>query len=142
VRELPQQLADLVAGHLPGPNGSVWADDVKQRRSHPREIITVGIARLGDPTENQWLSTLSGWIPTIDGETLAWVITKKECRLQSYRTQCDEIWLLIVAHGLAPSSFGQLSAAVSNCEFQTRFDRLFFFRYFDGDYVELRRNSG
>jgi hypothetical protein len=115
---------------------------VKQRRSHPREIITVGIARLGDPTENHWVSTRVGWVPQLNMPDLGRRIAEQESRLAAYRSRCNEVWLLIVADGRAPSSFGEFAEAVRRQEFHSAFDRLFFFRYFDGDYVELGCKSG
>jgi len=141
VRELRPQLADVVAAHLPKTSPSVWINAEEEWGSLPDAIMTVGITRLGDPTENQWVSTRGGWVPQLGMTDLERRNAEKESRLAAYRSRCDEVWLLIVADGRAPSSFGEFPEAVRRQELHSAFDRLFFFRYFDGDYVELRRKS-
>jgi hypothetical protein len=89
-------------------------------------------------SENHWNFVRSGWIPSLKPEALAAVIARKEPKIPAYRESCREVWLLIVAHGFHESSFSEISDETSGYEFVTAFDRIFFFRFFDGDAVELR----
>ena len=40
------------------------------------------------------------------------IVRKKEAKVLSYRQQCRELWLLIVARGLEPSTFGDLGPEI------------------------------
>jgi hypothetical protein len=61
----------------------------------------------------------------------------KEAKVLSYRQQCREVWLLIVARGFEPSTFGDLGPEVEGYLFESGFDRVFFLHYFDGSVSEL-----
>lgn len=47
------------------------------------------------------------------------------------------MWLLIVANGLEPSTFGELAPEIEEFRFETNFDRVFFLHYADELIVEL-----
>jgi hypothetical protein len=62
----------------------------------------------------------------------------KEAKVSTYRRQCREVWLLIVARGFEPSTFGDLGSEVEAHEFETAFDRVFFLHHADEYVAELR----
>ncbi len=62
---------------------------------------------------------------------------RKEIKVPSYRQQCREVWLLIVARGFEPSTFGDLELEIEAHEFETTFDRLFFLHHANEYAAEL-----
>jgi len=62
----------------------------------------------------------------------------KEAKLPSYWQECQEVWLLIVAHGFEPSTFGELGPEVEDQEFETSFDRVFVLHHANEYVAELR----
>ena len=47
------------------------------------------------------------------------------------------MWLLIVANGFEPPTFGQLAPEIEQFSFETSFDRVFFLHHADDLVVEL-----
>lgn len=138
VKQLTPVLADFVEEHMPGSNQVARIKyPADGWESLPAEITSVRIARFDVLTDNHWDFVRSGWTPSLKPDALSAVIAKKEPKIPTYRQSCREVWLLIVAHGFHESSFSELSDETRGHEFATAFDRIFFFRYFDGDAVEL-----
>jgi hypothetical protein len=48
------------------------------------------------------------------------------------------VWLLIVARGFEPSTFGDLGSEIEAHEFETAFDHVFFLHHADEYVAELR----
>ena len=90
---------------------------------------------------NHWNFQRADFERTISPDRLQGIIDQKNTKLPTYRGKCCEVWLLIVLDGLYPSSFADLNADALQHEFKTGFDRLFFFRNFDGSYAQLRRGN-
>lgn len=139
-KELQTVLTDLVASHVPDPNEVAeiqWPD--RRWQSLPPEIDSIRIARFDYLSQNHWNFLRSGYIPTLDPHHIEQIIRQKESKLTSYCQKCSTVWLLIVADEFHPSSFCEISNEVLHYEFETAFDRLFFFKYFDGIVIELKR---
>jgi hypothetical protein len=47
------------------------------------------------------------------------------------------VWLLVVARGLEPSTFGDVGQEVEGHRFESGFDRAFLLNHFDGIVTEL-----
>lgn len=82
-----------------------------------------------------------GWgsliVPTITPSDLQRIMRNKEVKMPSYRRCCREVWLLIVARGFEPSTFGDLSPEVEGYLFESGLDCVFFLHYFNGIVTEL-----
>ena len=79
----------------------------------------------------------AGFVPTLTPPDLQKVLWDKEVKVSSYRRQCEEVWLLIVARGFEPSTFGDLGPEVGGYRCESGFERVFFLHYFDGSVSEL-----
>jgi hypothetical protein len=139
VDELAGELATVVAAHLPaGPSGSAEVEQTGLPGSPlPDEVNTLHIYRIPEMDENEWNSLRAGYIPKIASGEIQRLIDKKERRVSEYRKACPVLWLVIVAEGLAPSSFGDLERAVRETRYRSSFDKVFFFRLFDKEAVAL-----
>jgi hypothetical protein len=138
VPELASLLADLVEVHLPKQDGEVAIKHPHPAwRSLPQEVSSLSIRRKEIFSKNLWVSTRAGFIPTLTPLDLQKRIREKEDKVFSYREKCSQVWLLIVANGLEPSTFGELAPEIEGFLFETSFDRVFFLHYADELLVEL-----
>lgn len=76
-------------------------------------------------------------VPTLRPLDLHKRIEEKEDKVTSYRQKCSQVWLLIVANGFEPSTFGELAPEIEAFSFETSFDRVFFLHHADELVVEL-----
>ena len=103
----------------------------------PWEVSYLSIRRKRILSKNLWVSTRGAFIPTLTPLDLQNRIEEKEGKLTSYRQKCSQVWLLIVANGLEPSTFGELAPEIEEFSFETSFDRVFFLHHVDELVVEL-----
>jgi hypothetical protein len=141
VQELAADLADLVQELLPEPGHEAA---IRHRRhpawrSLPQEVTSLSIDRRRNFSKNVWTSVRGASVPTLAPPELQQIIMRtKGAKVPSYRQQCREVWLLIVARGFEPSTFGDLGSEVEVHEFETTFDRVFFLHHADEYVAELR----
>jgi hypothetical protein len=138
--ELATGLADLVQEHLPEPNQSVTINERRHpaSRSLPEEVASLHVIRRDSISKGSWTPVRAAFVPTITPSDLRRTVRSKEAKVLSYRQHCREVWLLIVARGFEPSTYGDLGPEVENHVFETSFDRVFFLHHFDGTVTELR----
>jgi hypothetical protein len=137
--ELAADLAELVREHLPEPNRSVT---IRRRRnpagrSLPEEVASIYILRWKSISKDSWTPVRAAFVPAIAPQDLQEILRKKEGKVPSYRRHCREVWLLVVARGLEPSTFGDLVPEVEGQRFESGFDRVFLLHHFDGIVTEL-----
>jgi hypothetical protein len=140
VRELATDLADLVQEHLPEPGHEAA---IRRRhhpawRSLPQEVTSLSIDRRINFSKNSWTSVRGAFVPTLTPAELQQIMRTKEVKVPSYQQQCREVWLLIVARGFEPSTFGDLGPEVEGYWFKSGFDRVFFLHHADEYVAELR----
>ena len=137
--ELAADLADLVREYLPEPNQSVT---IRRRRhpagrSLPEEVASLYILRWQSISKSSWTPMRAAFVPTIVPPDLQEILRKKEVKMSSYRRHCREVWLLVVARGLEPSTFGDVKPEVEGHQIESGFDRVFLLHHFDGIVTEL-----
>jgi hypothetical protein len=77
-------------------------------------------------------------VPTLTPPQLQKLVRNKEAKVPSYRQQCREVWLLIVARGLEPSTHVDLKPEVEGYHFESGFDRVLFLHHANEYVAELR----
>ena len=139
-QELAAILVDLVQDHLPESGHEVSIRYRRHRawRSLPQEVASLSVDRRIDFLKNSWTSVRGAFVPTLTPPRLQKKMQNKEAKVSSYRQQCREVWLLIVARGFEPSTNVDLGSEVEAHEFETTFHRVFFLHHFDEYVVELR----
>jgi hypothetical protein len=142
IPELAADLVNLVEEYLPQTGHSVT---IRRRRHHhpawrslPQEVASLTIVRRKSISKNSWTSVRGAFVPTLTPPELQQKMRTKEAKVPSYRQQCREVWLLIVARGLEPSTHVDLGSEVEVHEFETTFDRVFFLHHADEYVAELR----
>src|SRR5215218_6922874 len=140
IQELAAVLADLVQEHLPelGHRVAIRRRRHPAWRSLPQEVESLTVDRQINFSENSWTSVCGAFVPTLTPPQLQKKIRNKEAKVPSYRRQCREVWLLIVARGFEPSTHVDLGSEVEIHEFETTFDRVFFLHHADEYVTELR----
>jgi hypothetical protein len=138
IQDLATILADVVQEHLPE-----LGHEITIRRGHrawrslPQEVASLSVDRRINFSKNSWTSVRAAFVPTITPPELQKIVRNKEAKVPSYRQECQEVWLLIVAHGFEPSTYGELGPEVDDHEFETSFDRVFFLHHADEYVAEL-----
>jgi hypothetical protein len=103
----------------------------------PEEVASLYILRWRSISKDSWTPMRTAFVPTIAPPDLQGILRNKESKVPSYRRHCSEVWLLIVARGLEPSTFGDLGQEVEGHRFESSFDRVFLLHHFDGVVTEL-----
>ena len=139
ISELATGLADLVQEHLPEPNQSVTINEHRHPagRYLPEEVASLTIVRRDSISKGSWTPVRAEFVLTITPSELQRTMRSKEAKVLSYRQHCCEVWLLIVARGFEPSTYGDLGPEVEGHRFTSGFDRVFFLQHFDGLVSEL-----
>ena len=139
VQELAADLADLVQENLPelGHEATIRHRRHPAWRSLPQEVTSLSIDRRKNFSKNSWTSVRGSFVPTLTPPELQKIMRTKEAKVPSNRQQCREVWLLIVARGFEPSTFGDLGPEIEGYWFASGFDRVFFLHYADEYVAEL-----
>jgi hypothetical protein len=88
-----------------------------------------------------WTVGRGDTVPTLTSELIEDIIQNKETRRERYLSRCSKIWLLIVETGGLPSSYFQIPKAVVEKIYKSNFDRIFLFRDFMYEVIELKTES-
>ncbi len=130
MRELASYLANFVASHLPEQGGRTTAGYPHPGwESLPHEVDSLSIYRSEIISRNSWRPARADYVPTLSCTELQRIMSGKEAKVPSYRRECQEVWLLLVAHGFQPSTHCELGPEVEDHAFETSFDRVFFLHY-------------
>jgi len=138
-RRTAELAADLVRKYLPEPHHSVTIRRHRHpaARNLPEDVASLYILRRQSISKSSWTPVRAAFVPTIVPPDLQGILRKKEARVPSYRRHCREVWLLVVARGLEPSTFGDVGREVKGHRFESGFDRVFLLHHFDGLVTEL-----
>jgi hypothetical protein len=138
IPELAADLANLVLEHLPEPG-----HEAAIRRSHPawrslpQEVTSLSVDRRINFSKNSWTSVRGAFVPTLTPSELQKIMRGKEAKVPTYRRQCREVWLLIVARGFEPSTHVDIGSEVESYRYESGFDRVFFLHHANEYVAEL-----
>lgn len=139
---LSKEITNFVSKSIPEKEKG-WVQITLNRRNTPQNskfhnwIAWIRIFRHASSEPSFWSNSDSGWIDT--GKTeIHQIIQGKESKITSYRKNCDEIWLLIIADGKEMSSIVALEDEVKNGGFQTQFEKVFFLDRLQKKYHTLK----
>lgn len=133
VEDLAVDLATAIAERAPrGPEEAfVAVEDTGLPDSPlPPEINRLHIYRREDLDANHWNSVRADYTPLVGRQELQQLFAEKECKVARYRLTSHELWLVVVAEGRAPSSFGDVDE-LRGTTFVSSFDRAFFVHLFN-----------
>lgn len=105
----------------------------------PEQVEELYVIRPPRPdAESLWGVGRAGTVPDLTRERIQEAIDEKGAKLAEYRSRCDEVWLLLVAHGFSPATDLRLPEGFAET-FTFGFDRVFYFHNFSLKVVELSR---
>jgi len=145
---LAEQIAAIAVRHDPAVGCAIevrWQDEFsggEWGKSWPVELHSIHLLRIEGMDEFEVSSSDIGWQQGECREILQAAIVRKEGDLIRYAPRYDETWLLLVAEGIAPSSFLDPNAESRAHEYAGSFTRAFFYLHFGGKIVELRLRRG
>jgi hypothetical protein len=139
IPELAADVANLVQEHLPETGHSVTIRGRLHaaRRSLPQEVASLTVVCLKSISKNSWTSVRGAFVPTLTPPELQQIMWNKEAKVPSYRQQCREVWLLIVARGFEPSTHVDIGSEVESYRYESGFDRVFFLHHANEYVAEL-----
>jgi hypothetical protein len=108
--EIAEATAAVVSAHTPpiGSDGRLesWRFKVADQ-PFPRAVEAIWIRNVPE-WGPLWSVARSTMVPDLTSQVIQGHIDGKEAKLESYRQACDEVWLLLVVEGFAPSSHWSL----------------------------------
>lgn len=141
--EIAEATAAVVSAHTP-PVGSEWRLESWRfqvaDQPFPRALEAIWIHNV-PKWGPLWSVARSTLVPDLTVQVVQERITEKEAKLGSYRKACDEVWLLLVVEGFAPSSHWSFERFPVSHTFDTSFDRLFLYHQFGAEVRELNHRS-
>lgn len=106
-------------------------------RGFTPSIVMIFIDRLNNSGEMLWGVGRGGVVPDLPSDSIRKSIQDKESKIGRYLDKCSRIWLLLVEDGFAPSSYFDISEEVKKDPYESKFDRIFLFRNFSREVIEL-----
>jgi hypothetical protein len=100
-------------------------------------IMMIFIDRPGKSCELFWSVGRGGAVPDLTSDSIRERIQDKESKIGKYLDKCSKVWLLIVEDGFTPSSYFVISDEAKREIYKSRFDRIFLFRNFNCEVIEL-----
>lgn len=97
----------------------------------------VFIDRPGTSCEMLWGVGRGGVVPDLPSDSIRERVQDKESKIPRYLGKCSKVWLLIVEDGFAPSSYFDIPDEVKSENYRSTFDRIFLFRNFSREVIEL-----
>lgn len=91
-------------------------------------VSSIRLIKVQNATSSVWGFVEAGFIP-INHEEIQHIIDNKNGKIENYRKDCDEVWLLIVAEGNRISSTIDTDgiSKLDNCKFESAFERVLFY---------------
>lgn len=141
-QRLISTIVDIVATNVPLVGDTIPVHHIDAGwKLLPKEVSALDISRWSFTTENCWGVARGGTVPSLSPEDFQAIINDKEGNLPVYKEKCDEVWLLIVAHGFSPSTHAKVSPEVETTVFSTGFERVFFLHHFKSMVLELKTQN-
>lgn len=137
---IAKQLADLVQDQtLKAMERFDWHSDSDENWRHPLAGVVDLVHALGVPEHQMahWHVSRAGWVAPLTPERLQTPISKKSAKIDAYQDAAQENWLLIVADGMKPSQAFSVPPDFANEQVSSPFERTFFYRYPDGEVIEV-----
>jgi hypothetical protein len=111
-----------------------WAN----RLRYPAGVRQITVSRAKTLPGSLWTTAECGTVSDITPVEIETILARKNRKYFGYDLTLDAMWLLIVANGAHLSSSGTISDTLLAHPYESMFDRIFLFQFFEGDVWELR----
>lgn len=138
VRATAEKATAMVLANIPNENDSVTIDD---SCALPDGLLSILLFRKQGLRATSIGNLRSAGDHSISPDEIRNILLRKEGRLSLYKANnCNEIWLLIVAEGAAPSSLAALDPSTRGIAFCSGFDRVYFYDALNSSIMRLNLN--
>ena len=138
--DLAEKLADLIINNLPDTNSTIRIkNDFQDLNKFPEYIDQVRISNFSFISENHWQVPVAGIVQKTFINELQKVLDKKNKKLLSYKENCEECWLLVVADSYFPSSFFEPDDETISNKYKCDFEKSFCMWDWYGEYFEIQK---
>jgi hypothetical protein len=140
VRKLiTDHLCKVVCANIPVPGQRISIDPCEVPPPDiPEGIDLLQVDRLLEYTLNFWTSSRAAFVPEITPLDIQGVINLKSQKRRKYSSTFDQLWLLIVGEGTAPSSHGNPSDEMVSHAYHGQFDKVFLASFMPPRIIELK----
>lgn len=139
IDSISASLNRLVCSYVPNVGGRFDLEGWRfVSRGFSTAIMTIFIDRPNNSRETLWGVGRGGAVPDLPTDSIRKSIQDKESKISKYLDKCSKIWLLIVEDGFAPSSYFVIPDEVTKKIYKSKFDRIFLFRNFSCEVIELK----
>lgn len=107
----------------------------------PKEFIIIRIIKRPLHTNCPWTVSYSGWLPDLDKSAIQTAISKKNMKIEKYRNQTSEIWLLLVMDQIYLSSSFKVPDTVISNTYDSMFNKTILFSCIDKKYWILNTKA-
>jgi len=121
-------VVSAVAELIPPPGGSTRLEFPFSSKNQPPEVDLILVSRYERYYRQVWRPIKASWVVQDCVKLFQASITDKSEKYASYRSKCDECWLVLGAEGTKPSSAIRPNEASRTHIYQSAFDRIFFVR--------------
>jgi hypothetical protein len=135
---LAHSLADVICQHVPQLGHRVRLQWGTLPSPLDLALHCVSIDRLINYKHNYWNAVRAAFVLGVEPTDIQRIIDDKERRIDRYRDNCDEIWLLIASEGRDPSSWCDVTDDLRITPYTARFNRAFFLSDLPRQAIELR----
>ncbi len=139
INNFSRELAHLVAENCPDPNSRCEIPDGwDDMRKLPNGLTLVSINRLDVLTKSQFRAPSATWVATLEQRDIEAAIVSKDLKYKSYKTKCDEVWLIISADTESMATWFELDVKILNKTYSSEFDRVFLVQQFRKKSFEIQ----
>lgn len=136
--QLANSLVNAVERNVPCVDTQREIEQDEYNSLLPSTVDILRIERWSVHRTHHWFSPRFDFPAVSSVEEIQNRISKKNTLFLNYAGVCASLWLLIVAEGIAPSSWSELPENARVHSYETTFDRVFFFHRVDGRVIELQ----
>jgi hypothetical protein len=139
VERLSIAISDLVGKNVPDPGQSFSEEyDWENRDYFPEEVIHISAWNVRGMAEPFFSSPSASFVPTLEERDIERVLLSKESKVQRYRENCDEVWLLVSFDQGQLSTFFEHDEEVLQRTYASSFDRVFLLRHVKNSLHEIK----
>gem|GEM_PF-6015608 len=138
---LIEAISDFVKEHFTGDQSVSFDWHSFYEKGLDEWVAFLDIVYLGDKTRSSWTSARSGVIGSLSTARIEQIIHDKGQKYEACTQKCDECWLLIYGPTAGMSSmilFDESIEKLSQQQFTTNFERVFYFDGWSKNVIELR----
>jgi len=136
-KRVAEGVVSAVAELIPPPGGSTRLEFPFSSKSQPREVDLILVSNHERYYKHVWRPIKASWVLQDCVELFQASIIDKSRKYASYRSKCDECWLVLGAEGTKPSSAIRPNEASLAHTYRSAFDRVFFVRLENQQVISL-----